>query len=75
MISLQAHHSHCIAVAAHAECAGNPVADEEHARQVIQSVEMIAQWGLNVEIIGLWVNHDWQVERLCTVAADQLQTA
>ena len=72
-ISMEAHHSQCLGIVAHAECAGNPVSDEQHQQQVRQSVEVVAAWGLPLRIIGLWVNHDWQVEKLCEVQPNQAQ--
>ena len=61
-VSIQAHQSQMIAVAAHHECAGNPVSDEEHKEQVRAACAVIAQWGYPARIVGLWVNEWWQVE-------------
>jgi carbonic anhydrase-like protein len=61
-VSVQAHQSQMIAVAAHYECAGNPVSDEEHKEQVRAACEVIAKWGFPARIVGLWVNEWWQVE-------------
>jgi|SRR5690242_9949631 hypothetical protein len=61
-VSVQAHQSQLIAVAAHHECAGNPVSDDEHKAQVRAACEVIAKWGFPARIVGLWVNEWWQVE-------------
>ena len=61
-VSVQAHQSPLIAVAAHHECAGNPVSDDEHKAQVRAACEVIAKWGFPARIVGLWVNEWWQVE-------------
>jgi hypothetical protein len=61
-VSVQAHKSQLIAVAAHHECAGNPVSDDEHKAQVRAACEVIAKWGFPARIVGLWVNEWWQVE-------------
>lgn len=61
-VSVQAHQSQLIAVAAHHECAGNPVSDDEHKAQVRAACEVIAKWGSPARIVGLWVNEWWQVE-------------
>ena len=65
LVSLDAHHSGVIAVVGHAECAGNPVSDEEHAQHIRQAVEVIAAWGLPMRVIGLWVTSSWLVEVVC----------
>lgn len=61
-VSVQAHQSQLIAVAAHHECAGNPVSDDEHKAQVRAACEVIAKWGFPARIVGLWVNEWWQIE-------------
>ena len=74
MVSVNAHHSTCVAVVAHAECAGNPVSDERHMQQVRQSVEQIVAWGLPIRVIGLWVNHAWSIELVCETQANHAIT-
>ena len=61
-ISLSKHHASAIAIAAHADCAGNPVADEIQLEQLRRAVEIIKQWGYEAQVIGLWVNEKWEVE-------------
>ncbi|MCX5998743.1 MAG: hypothetical protein NTU41_03915 [Chloroflexi bacterium] len=63
LISVNAHGSDTILIAGHHDCAGNPVAKEEHRRQIIESVKLIRSWGLPVRrVIGVWVNESWTVE-------------
>ena len=61
-LSVRAHGSGVVAVAGHYDCAGNPVTDEEHFEQIRRSVEVVAEWGLPVRVIGLWVNEQWGVD-------------
>lgn len=61
-VSISAHQSQIIAVAAHTQCAGNPVSDEEHKEQIRAACQVIASWGYSARIVGLWVNDWWQVE-------------
>ena len=68
-VSVQAHQSQLIAVAAHHECAGNPVSDDEHKAQVRAACEVIAKWGFPARIVGLWVNEWWQVEGVSDTGA------
>jgi hypothetical protein len=62
LVSVNAHHSAVVAVAAHHECAANPVPAEEHKRQIGAAVEIVRGWSLGVRVVGLWVNEWWQVE-------------
>jgi len=63
MISVNAHGSQTILVAAHHDCAGNPVSKEEHIRQVRNCLKVVKSWGLPVrDIIGVWINDGWAVE-------------
>lgn len=68
-ISLNAHGSRVIALVGHHDCAGNPVSREEHLRQIDQGVSLIQSWGLPVRVIGLWVNDQWQVEKVRDTAS------
>lgn len=63
-ISLVAHHSKTIAIVGHHECAANPSEAEEHIEQIKQSVTNLQKWGYEVTIIGLWINSDWQVQKV-----------
>jgi carbonic anhydrase-like protein len=67
-VSVTAHSSQLIAVAAHHQCAGNPVSDEEHQAQIRAACQVIAGWGLSVRVVGLWVNEWWQVELIADSA-------
>jgi hypothetical protein len=73
-VSVSAHQSRLIAIAAHHECAGNPVSDAEHKAQVLAACQVIAGWGLPVRVIGLWVNEWWQVEVIADSAEAPHQT-
>lgn len=63
-ISVEKHDSHMTAVVAHHDCAGNPRPKEEQLVQLRQAVETVRSWGLDTEVIGLWVGSDWKVERV-----------
>jgi hypothetical protein len=63
MISVNAHGSQTILVAAHHDCAGNPVTKEEHIRMVRDCLKVIKSWNLPVkDIIGVWINDAWAVQ-------------
>ena len=60
-ISINAHKSELIVISGHYDCAGNPVSDEEHITHIKKSVEVISSWNLDVQIIGVWVDGNWNV--------------
>lgn len=69
-ISINAHYSNTVVVVGHHGCAGNPVSDEEHLRQIKQSVDLVQSWNLPVRVLGLWLNKLWQVEKVVDIAPD-----
>jgi len=71
-VSVSAHESKLIAIAAHHGCAGNPVSDEEHQAQVRAACHVVAEWGLPVRVVGLWVNEWWQVELIADSAGGSI---
>lgn len=61
-ISVNAHHSHVIAVAGHYDCAANPTSQAGHMEGIARAVDVVVGWGLPATVVGLWVNSQWQVE-------------
>src|SRR3989344_5229135 len=52
LISLQKHHSKGVIVHGHEDCAGNPVPDEEHKKDVLKALEVIKSFVPdNIEVI------------------------
>jgi len=66
-ISIDAHGSGLIAVAAHADCAGNPAGREEKWRQITESAAVLAERFPAVSILGLWVDERWSVSPVCNL--------
>lgn len=68
LISVEKHHSKGIIVHGHEDCAGNPVDEKTHKRDILKSVEVIKSMvGSSVPIIAVYVkrqNGDWIVEEL-----------
>jgi len=64
MISVNVHQSRTVAVVGHHDCAGNPVAKEEHLEHIRKAMATVMSWNLGVRVLGLWVNERWQVEPL-----------
>ena len=61
-ISINKHGSRLIAVSGHHDCAGNPCDNQLHQRQIKESTEYLKRNYPKIEIIGLWVNQDWEVK-------------
>ena len=65
-ISVNRHGSKIVGIVSHGDCAGNPVSKKEHLRMVRKAVDAVAGWGLNVTVLGLWLDTpDWKVEKVC----------
>ena len=45
----------------HADCAGNPVSDEQHKEDITKGVEVVKSWNLEVDVKGIWVDQNWVV--------------
>lgn len=63
-ISLNRHGSRQIAVAAHADCAGNPVSDRTQKDQLGLATKRLAEQSPDAEVMALWVSDSWIVERV-----------
>jgi len=63
-ISVANHKSEKIAVVAHHDCAGNPVSYEEQIDHLKKSVNFVKQAYPHLEVAGLWVNENWEVEEV-----------
>ncbi len=63
-ISVNAHNSSMIAVAGHFGCAAFDADREQHVAAIRKAVQVVQSWGLNVHVVGLWVNDHWQVEQV-----------
>jgi hypothetical protein len=63
-ISMDKHASVGLAVAGHADCAANPESREGQVGQLGAAIAFLRKEFPGVEIIGLWVNAEWQVERI-----------
>lgn len=70
LISLEMHHSKGIIVHGHEDCAGNPVDEETHKRDILRSIGIIKSlMNSSVPIVGAYVkrsDNDWVVEEVPT---------
>ena len=63
-ISVEKHNSVGIAIVGHHNCAGNPVPKEDHIKHIQKSVILLRQQYEDLEIIGLWVDANWEVHEI-----------
>ncbi len=63
-VSIKKHNSKIIAIAGHHDCAGNPVEKEIQVRQLLSAIKTIKSWNFDVQIIGLWVDENWDVHEV-----------
>ena len=63
-ISVNKHKSKLIAISGHYDCAGNPCDDETQKNQIKRSIGYYKNIYPNVEIIGLWINNNWEITKI-----------
>ena len=64
--SVSEHDSVGIAVVGHHDCAGNPVSKAEQLAQVKDSVNFLRPYYQKLELIGLWVDENWELSEVKT---------
>ncbi len=68
LISVEKHHSEGIIVHGHQECAGNPVEDEQHKKDVLKTTKTLDELiQKNIQIIPVFIKrngNEWTVEEL-----------
>ncbi|MEY8000203.1 carbonic anhydrase [Clostridium sp. Mt-5] len=64
-ISLNSHGSSMVFIAGHYDCAANKVDKFQHVDQIKRSVDIIRKLYKNIVVIGLWINENFQVEKVC----------
>jgi hypothetical protein len=63
-ISICKHKSSLITIVGHYDCAGNRKSKKDQINDIKKSMELIKSWEFNSQVIGLWVNENWKVERV-----------
>ncbi len=63
-ISIAAHGTRAVAIAAHEDCAGNPVPDEEQRSQLREAARRLAGLLPETDVVALWVELDGTVEEM-----------
>ncbi len=60
-ISVECHNSKIIAVVGHHDCAGNPADRDTQVAHILSAIGVVKAWGLNVQVVGLWVDESWRI--------------
>ena len=63
-ISVGKHGSDQIFIVGHHDCAGHPVDEETHRRDVLRAADKIKGSFSDCSVSGLWVSDKWEVEKL-----------
>jgi carbonic anhydrase len=63
-ISVERHGSRVVGVVGHFDCAGNPVSEKEHKKEIGESVKVVSKWFPGVTVVGLWVDRNWIVHEV-----------
>jgi hypothetical protein len=72
-VSVNAHASRAVVIAGHDDCAANPVPADVHRRQILDAVRQVEGWGMDLTVVGVWIDHDGTVtpvEQFQAVRAD-----
>jgi carbonic anhydrase len=63
-ISIDLHESENIFIIGHYDCAGNPVDDITHKKQINTAVDRIKDIFHELNVVGLWINDKFLVEKI-----------
>jgi carbonic anhydrase len=59
-VSVNKHLSKVIAIIGHYDCTGNPVEKDIQIKQIKSSIKLVSSWNFNTDIIGLWIDENWE---------------
>ncbi len=63
-ISVEKHNSVGIGIVGHHDCAGNPSSQDNQMMQIQNAIKLLRQQYDNIDIIGLWVDQNWEVHEV-----------
>ena len=64
-VSVNLNKSTRLFVVGHYDCRGNPVDEGRHRQEITEAVKRLKPLWPGQEVIGLWVNSQWQVDHVC----------
>jgi hypothetical protein len=68
-ISVENHDSRGVAIVGHHDCAGNPAGQDDQITHIQEAIEFLRQHHRDMEIIGLWIDRDWEIHEVGAVAS------
>ena len=63
-ISIEKHGSQHIFIVGHYDCGGHAVSEDDHRRDVLQSVDKIKKAWPDCLVAGLWISDKWEVAEI-----------
>ena len=63
-VSVNKHGSKLIAISGHYDCAGNPCGEQDQKEQTAKVVEFLKNLYPKSDIIGLWIDSEWEVHKI-----------
>jgi hypothetical protein len=63
-ISVENHNSVGVAIVGHYDCTKNTASKEEQIVHIQKAIQLLRQQYKNLEIIGLWVDENWEVQEI-----------
>ncbi|MFC1570672.1 carbonic anhydrase [Candidatus Omnitrophota bacterium] len=63
-ISIEKNAASVIFIVGHHDCKGNPATESVHKDHILQAVDRLKKEFPEMDVVGLWVNSQWEVERL-----------
>jgi len=63
-ISIENHNSVGVAIVGHHDCAGNPAPQSDQIIHIQKAIQFLRQQYENIEIIGLWIDKNWEVHEV-----------
>ena len=70
-ISIENHDSTGIAIVGHHDCAGNPAGQHDQIAHIQKAMEFLRQHHADLEMVGLWVDRNWEIHEVGAVAFRQ----
>ena len=67
-VSMSAHAPRAVVIAGHGDCAANPAPEPAQRRHVADAVREGERWGLDLPVIGVWIDVDGAVETIAGAA-------
>jgi len=63
-MSIEKNATSVIFIVGHYDCKGNPVGEADHKENILAAADRLKEKFPEMDVVGLWVNSQWEVERL-----------